>query len=75
MSTLDERCPRCGAAEKRYSWQVFSNGTTHIRVECDGCGVYIAYAPQTPWNCDWAGSKPKGERLTELIEAARKAAT
>ena len=31
-------------------WQEFTNGTIHLRAECQVCGRYIQYVPQvTPW--------------------------
>jgi hypothetical protein len=42
------------------TWQVFRNGTKHIRVECGDCGAYVCYAPQTPENVERAGPPPEG---------------
>ena len=52
-------CKRCDSTRFRYAWQVFTNGTKHIRVECAACGGYVCYAPQTPENQSLAGPKPK----------------
>jgi hypothetical protein len=41
---------KCGVCsydgEPDLGWQVFKNGTTHLRAECRKCGRYIQYLPQ-----------------------------
>jgi len=51
-------CPSCGEKEEelRYSWQVFSNGKKHIRVECKNCMRFIRYAPQVEPYVSLAGA-------------------
>jgi len=45
METL--YCPHCKKEQNIYtSEQEFSNGTKHIRADCDVCGRYIKYLPQ-----------------------------
>jgi uncharacterized protein (DUF3820 family) len=40
-------CKYCKKVQKIYtSEQVFSNGTTHIRADCEACGRYLQYMPQ-----------------------------
>lgn len=58
MNLPKDTCPRCGATRFRFGWQVFSNGTRHIRVECADCGAYVCYASQTPENLRRAGPPP-----------------
>ena len=43
-------CKICGLTEEslRYSIQVFSNETKHIRVECPECRRFVQYAPRRP---------------------------
>jgi hypothetical protein len=60
MSLPKDHCPRCGSGRRRFAWQVFRNGTKHIRVECGDCGAYVCYAPQTPEHLERAGPPPAG---------------
>lgn len=60
MSLPRDHCPRCDATRFRFGWQVFANGTKHIRVECAACGAYVCYAPQTPENQRRVGPPPEG---------------
>jgi len=40
-------CPYCGVvAEPDLGWQVFTNGTVHLRGECRSCGRFIQYLKQ-----------------------------
>ncbi|MCC6156100.1 MAG: hypothetical protein IT367_20210 [Candidatus Hydrogenedentes bacterium] len=40
-------CPHCATvAEPDLGWQVFDNGTVHLRAECRSCGRYIKFMPQ-----------------------------
>jgi uncharacterized Zn finger protein len=41
-----ESCPSCGHAETKITEQVFSNNTTHLRVECAKCFKFLRYAPK-----------------------------
>ena len=53
----DLQCRDCyHKGEPDLGWQVFANGTLHLRAECRKCGRYIKYVPQhdedgnpTPW--------------------------
>jgi hypothetical protein len=56
-------CKSCGSIDPplRLSWQVFSNGTTHIRGDCSYCGRYVAYVPQTEDNLELIGPPPQGK--------------
>ena len=52
-------CHHCGVIEEPdLGWQVFGNGTTHLRAECRACGRYIKYVPQTPENLSLAPLRP-----------------
>lgn len=51
-------CPYCGGEDATMRWETFSNGTTHIRVECATCGKYLRWAKQTPENLLTVGPKP-----------------
>jgi hypothetical protein len=59
-------CPRGapGCAGLILRWQVFRDGTTHIRAECAGCGTYIRYVRQTPEALRRAGPRPPQEPLS-----------
>lgn len=44
---LELTCPYCAVIdEPDLGWQVFSNGTLHLRAQCRACGAYIKYMPQ-----------------------------
>jgi uncharacterized Zn finger protein len=60
MSLPADECRRCSGTRLHFGWQVFRNGTRHIRVECAECGAYVCYAPQTPENLRRAGPPPAG---------------
>ncbi|MBI4397479.1 MAG: hypothetical protein HY548_10315 [Elusimicrobia bacterium] len=40
-------CQFCGSKVLKFRWQVFSNRTKHLRVDCEKCGRCLGYAPQT----------------------------
>jgi len=41
------KCRGCSyEGEPDLGWQVFGNGTVHLRAECRKCGRYIQYLPQ-----------------------------
>jgi hypothetical protein len=39
-------CARCRGVTFRTSWQTFSNGTKHIRMECAVCKAFVKYLKQ-----------------------------
>lgn len=53
-------CPRAfpGCTGLVLRWQVFRDGTTHIRAECATCGAFIRYVRQTPEAIRRAGPAP-----------------
>jgi len=49
MSTLmiEKVCKYCSHNDYlRYTWQIFKNGTKHIRVQCTRCRCWSHWAPQ-----------------------------
>ena len=43
----DLQCRYCfHNGEPDLGWQVFSNGTIHLRAQCRACSAYIQYMPQ-----------------------------
>jgi len=48
--------PKCTGLVLR--WQVFRNGTTHVRAECAACRAFIRYVRQTPEAIRRAGPPP-----------------
>ena len=70
MNLPKNECARCGGSRSRFGWQVFSNGTKHIRVECAECGAYVCYAPQTPEHLRRAGPPPEGDTPGDEHEQA-----
>lgn len=51
------------ASEPDLSWQVFSNGTVHLRASCVSCGRYIQYVPQTEEWLELVGPAPVQEEM------------
>jgi hypothetical protein len=43
-----DRCAKCGNKTFGLRWQLFANGTRHIRVECGRCDRFVKYLRQTP---------------------------
>jgi hypothetical protein len=42
-------CRHCGTVvPHRLTWQLFADGTLHIRATCTACGRFGEYAAQTP---------------------------
>ena len=53
------------SSEPDLDWQVFSNGTVHLRAFCVSCGAYIKYVPQTD---EWlAAVGPRPEPPVQLL--------
>lgn len=40
------QCGYCGSTSNKIIEQQFSNGTTHIRLECAQCGKFLRFAPK-----------------------------
>ncbi|MCK6478598.1 MAG: hypothetical protein L6R43_00190 [Planctomycetes bacterium] len=59
-SSAPNGCPRArpGCAGLLLRWQVFRDGTTHIRAECAACGAFVRYVRQTPEAIRRAGPPP-----------------
>jgi hypothetical protein len=47
---IDRVCEPCCNNLVTLSWQVFANGTKHLRASCDRCGRFVVYLPQTDAN-------------------------
>lgn len=61
VSTDPIVCGRCGCHEVAFRWQVFANGTRHIRVTCRRCCSFVRYGAQTSVNVARADAE-SGER-------------
>jgi hypothetical protein len=59
------RC-RCGG-EPRYGWQQMKNGRWHIRVECDGCGLFLQFAPQVEPYMTYADRNASGAAILDVL--------
>jgi hypothetical protein len=46
------RCPDCARQALRIVWQVFSNGTKHLRCECAHCKRFLKHLKPPPGNVD-----------------------
>ena len=53
------RCKRCASLYIDYRWQVFADGTKHIRTVCRGCAAFISYARQEGGALELAGPPPE----------------
>ena len=59
---LEIICKTCGVVgEGRFEWQIFSNKTKHIRLDCTACGAYIKYVQQTPETLELVGEVPSAQ--------------
>ena len=62
------KCKYCNSENLNFTWQEFSNGSTHIRVDCADCGKFVKYAPKTLENLAKVGTFKKTEPEMECIE-------
>lgn len=63
-------CIHCGATVAKPSrWFVMSNGSTHLREDCAGCGRWRKWVPKTPENVAVAlpPEQPKVEPIGPLL--------
>lgn len=64
-------CKSCGVvAEPDLGWQVFANGTLHLRAECRACGRYITYLPQREADgspSEWVKAAPVAPEQPALL--------
>jgi hypothetical protein len=54
--SVDPFCKNCGSVDLTVSWQPMAGGRRAIRADCQGCGRYVGYLPQTPANVARAGT-------------------
>ena len=63
------KCRFCSyEGEPDLGWQVFGDGTTHLRAECRKCGRYIQYLPQADSDGDptvWVLAAPTKPSVAE----------
>jgi hypothetical protein len=51
-------CRACGGVRVAVRWQELAGGRRAIRADCDDCGRYVAFLPQTAANLARAGRRP-----------------
>lgn len=51
-------CKNCGAQGILVGWQIFKNGTKHIRSECPKCHRFCGFLEQTPRHIEYANRPP-----------------
>lgn len=61
-SDIGATCKRCGSTTFTTSWQVFADGTKHVRMSCGTCQAFIRYLPQRNGDrAERAGGSPEGK--------------
>lgn len=62
------KCARraCRSGPAAYRWQVFADGTVHLREECARCGRFRRYAAQTAVAAALAGERPEPGRNPDV---------